>query len=55
MKPKTLLVLLILVVGLGGFIWFFEKDVLSTEERAAQERSCRQSEDRRGHRDQHRA
>ena len=38
MKPKTLLVLLILVVGLGGFIWFFEKDMLSTEERAAQDK-----------------
>jgi len=33
MKPKSLLVMLALVLGLGAFIWFFEKDVPSTEER----------------------
>lgn len=38
MKPKTLLVMLALVLGLGAFIWFFEKDVPSTEERQAQDK-----------------
>jgi len=37
-KPKTLLIMLGLVLGLGAFIWFFEKDVPSTEERQAQEK-----------------
>ncbi len=38
MKPKTLLIMLGLVLGLGAFIWFFEKDVPSTEERQVQEK-----------------
>ncbi len=38
MKPKTLLVMLGLVLGLGAFIWFFEKDVPSTEERQVQDK-----------------
>jgi len=33
MKPKTLLVLLILVVGLGAFIYFYERKLPGTEER----------------------
>lgn len=38
MKPRTLLALLVLTLGLGGFILFFEKDLLSTDERRALER-----------------
>jgi hypothetical protein len=36
MKPRTLLILLALVVGLGSFIAFFERKMPSSEERAAQ-------------------
>ncbi len=36
MKPRTLLVLLILVLGLGAFIWFYERDLPSSEERVEQ-------------------
>jgi hypothetical protein len=35
-KPRTLLVLLILVLGLGAFIWFYERDLPSSEERVEQ-------------------
>lgn len=38
MKPKTLLVLLALVLGLGAFIWFYDKDAPSTEERQVQDK-----------------
>jgi len=34
MKPRTLLVLLVLVLGLGAFIWFYERKLPSSEERA---------------------
>lgn len=34
MKPKTLLSLAVLVAVLGAFIWFFERDLPSTDERA---------------------
>lgn len=34
MKPRTLLVLLVVVLGLGAFIWFYERDLPSSEERA---------------------
>jgi len=33
MKPRTLLVLLVLVVVLGAFIWFYERKLLSSDER----------------------
>ena len=33
MRPVTLLILTLLVVGLGAFIWFFERELPSTEER----------------------
>ncbi|HEX4956102.1 MAG TPA: DUF4340 domain-containing protein [Thermoanaerobaculia bacterium] len=36
MKPRTLLILLALVVGLGAFIVFYEGDLPSSEERAEQ-------------------
>ncbi len=38
MRPRTLLVLFVLVAGLGGFIWFFERDLPSTDERIAQDK-----------------
>jgi hypothetical protein len=34
MKPRTLLVLFVLVAGLGAFIWFYERELPSSEERA---------------------
>ncbi len=34
MKPRTLLILLALVAGLGAFIWFYERELPSSEERA---------------------
>jgi hypothetical protein len=34
MKPRTLLVLLVLVLGLGSYIWFYDRDQPSSEERA---------------------
>ena len=36
MKPRTLLILTLLVAVLGAFIFFFEKDAPSTDERAEQ-------------------
>jgi hypothetical protein len=33
MRPRALVLVAILVVGLGAFIWFFERDLPSTEER----------------------
>ncbi|HEX2464711.1 MAG TPA: DUF4340 domain-containing protein, partial [Thermoanaerobaculia bacterium] len=33
MKPRTLLVLLALVVGLGAFVWFYEREQPGSEER----------------------
>ena len=38
MKPRTLLVLLVLVAGLGSFIWFYERELPSSEERAKLEK-----------------
>ncbi|HEX9944308.1 MAG TPA: DUF4340 domain-containing protein [Thermoanaerobaculia bacterium] len=38
MKPRTLLVLLVLVLGLGAFIWFYERKLPSSEERAELEK-----------------
>ncbi len=34
MRPKTLLVLFLLVAGLGAFIWFVERDLPGSDERA---------------------
>lgn len=34
MKPRTLLILFLLVVALGAFVWFVERDLPGTEERA---------------------
>jgi hypothetical protein len=34
MKPRTLLVLLVVVLGLGAFIWFYERKLPSSDERA---------------------
>lgn len=36
MRPRSLLVLFALVAGLGGFIWFFERELPSTDERFEQ-------------------
>lgn len=36
MKPRTLLVLFVLVAGLGAFIWFHERKLPGSEERAEQ-------------------
>ncbi|HEX2224798.1 MAG TPA: DUF4340 domain-containing protein [Thermoanaerobaculia bacterium] len=33
MRPRTLLILLVVVLGLGAFIWFYERDLPSSEER----------------------
>ncbi|MCG8459756.1 MAG: DUF4340 domain-containing protein [Holophagales bacterium] len=38
MKPKTLLVLTALALGLGAFIFFYEQDLASTDERQEAER-----------------
>jgi hypothetical protein len=35
-KPRTLLILLALVVALGAFVWFVERDLPSSEERGEQ-------------------
>ena len=35
MKPRTLLALLVVVAGLGAFIWFYERELPSSTERAA--------------------
>ncbi len=40
MKPRTLLVLLVLVLGLGSFVWFYERKLPSSEERAEQEKKA---------------
>src|SRR5215470_4928126 len=34
MKPRTLLILFVLLVGLGSFIWFYERKLPSSDERA---------------------
>src|SRR5215207_8663371 len=44
MKPRTLLVLLVLVAGLGSFIWFYEREIPSSEERAKLEKKVLQVE-----------
>ncbi len=44
MKPRTLLVLLVLVAGLGAFIWFYERKLPSGEERAEQAKKVLQLE-----------
>ena len=36
MKPRTLLILAVVVAGLGAFVWFYEQKLPSSEERAAQ-------------------
>lgn len=36
MRPRTLLILLVLVLGLGAFIWFWEREMPSSEERVEQ-------------------
>jgi hypothetical protein len=38
MKPRTLLVLLVIVLGLGAFIWFYERKLPSSEKRAELEK-----------------
>jgi hypothetical protein len=38
MKPRTLLILLAVVLGLGAFIWFYERELPSTEERETLEK-----------------
>jgi len=38
MKPRTLLILLVVVLGLGAFIWFYERKLPSSEERTALEK-----------------
>lgn len=38
MKPRTLLILLAVVLGLGAFIWFYERELPSSEERAELEK-----------------
>lgn len=38
MRPRTLAILFALVLGLGAFIWFYERELPSTEERAVQEK-----------------
>ncbi|MES1241154.1 MAG: DUF4340 domain-containing protein [Acidobacteriota bacterium] len=40
MKPRTLLVLLVLVLGLGSYIWFYDRDQPSSEERAELEKKA---------------
>ncbi|HET9225746.1 MAG TPA: DUF4340 domain-containing protein, partial [Thermoanaerobaculia bacterium] len=44
MRPRTLLALLVLVAGLGAFIWFYERDLPSSEERAKLEKRVLQVE-----------
>jgi hypothetical protein len=36
MRPRTLLILLAVVLALGAFIWFYERELPSSEERAEQ-------------------
>jgi hypothetical protein len=40
MRPRTLLVLLVVVLGLGAFIWFYERELPSSEERTEQEKKA---------------
>lgn len=40
MKPRTLLVLLVLVLGLGSYIWFYDREQPSSEERAELEKKA---------------
>jgi hypothetical protein len=40
MKPRTLLVLLVVVLGLGSYIWFYERELPSSEERAELEKKA---------------
>jgi Domain of unknown function (DUF4340) len=35
MKPRTLLILFVVVFGLGAFVWFYERKLPSSEERTA--------------------
>jgi hypothetical protein len=35
MKPRTLLILFVLVLGLGAFVWFYERKLPSSEERTS--------------------
>lgn len=44
MKPRTLLVLLVVVAGLGAFIWFYERELPSSEERAERAKKVLQLE-----------
>lgn len=44
MRPRTLLLLLALVAGLGAFIWFYERELPSSEERAKLEKRVLQME-----------
>ena len=44
MRPRTLLALLVLVAGLGAFIWFYERELPSSEERAKLEKRVLQVE-----------
>ena len=45
MRPKTLLILALAVLGLGAFIFLYEKDLPSTDERAAQAKKILQLEE----------
>ncbi len=36
MRPRSLLILFLVVAALGAFVWFFERDLPSTDERAEQ-------------------
>jgi Domain of unknown function (DUF4340) len=38
MRPRTLLVLFVIVAGLSAFIWFYERDLPSTDERREAEK-----------------
>lgn len=38
MRPKTLLILLVVVLGLGAFVWFYERKLPSSEKRAELEK-----------------
>ena len=40
MKPRTLLVLLVVVLGLGSYIWFYDREQPSSEERAELEKKA---------------
>ncbi len=36
MRPRSLLILFLVVAGLGAFVWFYERELPSTDERAEQ-------------------